>query len=142
MTETRSHDLWPSYPHEHKFDERDAGIVQERMATLNMIEGPRVGDHVDFADGTHRRISYIWPGEDGEAGSVQTSDGGSYYLGHGYVSMSGSLFTGVKPETLTPTGTRPGAVWIFHHDFVTAHNGVHTRMPFRVYTCTEPAPTV
>jgi hypothetical protein len=118
------------------FDDRDAAIVAEREAELNKREGFRLGDWVRFADDRLRRISHIWP--DG----VQTSDGGSYYLGNGYVSMSGSLYRTVPNESLTLTDeTRPGWVWIFHHDMHVAHNGVDVQIPFRVYTCNLPAPT-
>lgn len=121
------------------FDDQDAAILTERVAAFDAVTGPRVGDYVVFADGIQRRISYIW-GDGQETSSVQTSDGGSYYLGNGYVSMSGSLYSGVKPETLTDTGeTKHGGVWFFHHDYATAHNGVETTMPFRVFACSERA---
>jgi hypothetical protein len=124
-------------------DERDRQIIWERRHSIELIEGPRVGDYVDFADGTRRRVSYIWTDEHDNAFSVQTSDGGSYYLGNGYVSMSGGLYTGVKPETLTLTEeTAPGSAWIFHHDWHTADNGVGITIPFRVYRCSENAPRV
>jgi hypothetical protein len=122
------------------FDERDAEILAKRSAAYDEIAGPRDGDFVVFADEVTRRISYVWRDERGAAFSVQTSDGGSYYLGDGYVSMSGSLYSGVKPETLTLTDEkRVGRIWFFHHDFHTAHNGVDATMPFRVFTCSEPA---
>lgn len=123
-----------------KFDERDAEILAERVEAFNARQGPRVGDYVRFADDVTRRISHVWRDEHDAAFSVQTSNGGSYYLGKGYVSMSGSLFGGVKPETLTLTEeTRDGAVWFFHHDWHTAHNGVDTVATFRVFTCSEVA---
>lgn len=122
-------------------DERDRQIIWERRHSIELIEGPRVGDFVDFADGERRRVSYIWADEHGQAFSVQTSDGGSYYLGNGYVSMSGSLYSGVGPETLAFTGeTAPGSAWIFHHDYRTADNGVDVTIPFRVYRCSVDAP--
>jgi hypothetical protein len=123
-----------------EFDDRDQAILDERIAAYDEIPGPRVGDFVVFANDVTRRISYIWRDENDVVLSVQTSDGGSYYLGKGYVSMSGSLYNGVKAETLTETDEkRDGRVWFFHHDWSTAHNGVDTTMPFRVFTCTEPA---
>jgi hypothetical protein len=123
-----------------EFDERDAAILAERRAAYDGIAGPRVGDFEVFADEVARRISYIWREEDGTVDSAQTSDGGTYHLGKGYVSMSGSLYSGVKPETLTLTDEqRNGAVWFFHHDCWGAGNGVDTTMPFRVFRCSEPA---
>lgn len=125
-----------------KFDERDAEILAERVKVFDDREGPRVGDYVVFSDSVTRRISYIWRDEHGTAFDVQTSTGGSYYLGKGYVSMSGSLFGPVKPETLVLTDEkRNGDVWFFHHDFHEAHNGVGAVMPFRVFTCSEVATT-
>jgi hypothetical protein len=125
-----------------ELDTRDWEIVAHREQLLDEVTGPRVGDFVEFAGGTTRRVSYIWHDEHGEALSVQTSDGGSFYLGDGYVSMSGSLYGGVKPGTLTRDETRGrlGSVWIFHHDWHTAGGGVDTEIKFRVYHCTENAP--
>jgi hypothetical protein len=123
---------------QNELDERDQAIIARRTEALNAITGPREGDFVDFADGTRRRIAYIWHDEHRQVLSVQTCRGGSFYLGNGGVSMSGSLYDGVKPETLTLTAeTAPGSVWIFHHDWHTAHNGVDTEIQFRVYSCTE-----
>jgi hypothetical protein len=119
-----------------EIDERDREMIARRMEKLNAIPGPRVGDFVEFPGDITRRISYIWP----EA--AQISKGGSYYLGDGYVSMSGSLYTGVPLETLTDTGqVRDGAVWVFHHDWHTAHNGVDTLVAFRVFHCSADAPS-
>lgn len=120
----------------HPLDERDATILADRMVQLNAVEGFRCGDWVIFADGVTRRISYIW--DDGP----QTSAGGTYFLGHGYVSMSGGLYPHVPKATLTLTDERRDAwVWFFHHDFATAHNGVDVMAEFRVYTCSLPANT-
>jgi hypothetical protein len=56
--------------------------------------------------------------------------------------MSGSLFVSVPLGTLTRTDeTRPGWVWIFHHDYHTAGGGIDTQIPFRVYRCSENAPS-
>jgi hypothetical protein len=120
-----------------RFDERDAAIVATRTASLDELDGPRVGDYVRFADGTERRISYATPAEWlPEVDSIQTSDGGSWYLGDGYVSFSGGLHPGVERASLTLTDeTQRGSVWIFHHDYATAHNGVNASIPFRVYEC-------
>lgn len=123
---------------ERFLDDRDQAIVDERMAAVDAITGPRVGDFVVFADGTERRISYSWPAGDHFPASVQTSDlgAGRFYLGRGYLSFSGGLHSGVSVETLTDTGeTRKGEAWIFHHDSRRAHNGVDFKATFRVYRC-------
>ena len=123
-------------------DDRDRAIVAERAAALDAIEGPRVGDYVEFANGVTRRISHVWDFQDGSTVTVQTSAGGSYYLGHGYVSFSGSLYRAVSAETLTRTGEeRDGDVWLFHHDCAQAHNGVNLSIAFRVYRSSVEAPT-
>ena len=113
-------------------DARDSEILAERVTAYNTHAQPRVGDFVRFADGTLRRISHDWFGE-----SLQTSDGGSFYLGNGYLSFSGSLYRGISPETLTLTDeTREGGAWFFHHDQHQAHSGVDVRVSLRVYACT------
>ena len=122
-------------------DERDRQIMWERRDSIELIDGPRCGDYVEFADGTTRRVSHVWGEDWGEDSGVQTSDGGSFYLGNGYVSFSGGLYRMVKMGTLTLTGERrPGRAWFLHHDWATRDNGVGVTIPFRVYTCSENAP--
>ena len=119
-----------------QLDERDAEIFSKRFHSFQDIHGPRVGDYVRFADGVERRISHIWFDD-----VIQTSDGGSFYLGDGYVNFSGGLYPGVKRETLTYNAQhKRGSVWFFHHDHWGAGRGVSTSMDFRVYECSEVAP--
>lgn len=128
-------------------DERNRYIIECRIAAYAAIDGPRVGDWVDFPGGEKRRISHIWAWADNEgdpitARSIQTSKGGSYHLGNGYVSMSGSLYVGVPASTLHLTDEiRSADAWIFHHDHYTAGNAVHFTAPFRVFTCDQEAPS-
>jgi hypothetical protein len=123
-----------------RWDERDAAILLERIAELDAVDGPRCGDFVRFADGVLRRISHLWQWGDPTMDGAQTSDGGSWYLGHGYTSFSGSLYPIVRFPTLTLTDeTRMGSVWFFHRDHHSAHNGVDVMIPFRVYECSEVA---
>lgn len=122
-------------------DERDLTMLAERMEALDRIEGPRVGDFVRFADGVERRISHHWTDGEGWDGGIQTSDGGSWYLGNGYVSMSGSLYGCIPTDSLKLTDERKrGSVWIFHHDFAGAGRGVDLDAEFRVYVCAAEAP--
>ncbi len=126
------------------FDERDAEIVARRAAAMSLNTRPQSGDWVIFADGTERRVSHVWDwaaDDDGPAlYSIQTSDGGSWYLGDGNASFSGSLHPGTPGETFTDTGeTRPGSVWVFHHDIHRAHNGVGAMVEFRVWRTTATA---
>lgn len=132
------------------FDNRDLAILAERVAAYDAIEGPRVGDFVRFlgqppegkdAD-IERRISHIWDFEGCEDPGIQTSAGGSYYLGSGYISMSGSLFTRVPQSALKRSCLeRKGGVWFFHHDFATGGGAVHAELMFRLFDCKLPAPT-
>ncbi len=129
MTQRTDHKT-PTGTLETALDERDRNILAERLSALDNVGGQRVGDFVRFADGTLRRISYLWDN------AAQTSDGGSYYLGDGHVSMSGSLYPHVPFATLTLTDERRGgSVWFFHHDIWGAGRGVNATIPFRVYIC-------
>lgn len=113
-------------------DERDQATRDARLASLDAVDAPRCGDFVDFTDGTLRRISYIWP----EGCQTTDASSGHYYLGDGYVSMSGGLCPCVPTRSLEHTDeTRDGAVWFFHHDWWTAGGGVDFVVPFRVYRC-------
>lgn len=124
-----------------ELDERDRQILWERRHSIELADEPRCGDYVEFADGTTRRISHVYGADWGDMAGVQTSDGGSWYLGNGYVSFSGSLYPSVKMTTLTLTDQqRAGSAWFFHHDWATRENGVDVTIPFRVYHCTETAP--
>lgn len=119
---------------QQRTDSRDEQIVASRMAKLDTQPGPRVGDFVRFNDGHHRRISCHWTDDSGWDGGCQTSDGGSFYLGDYGVSFSGGLYPSLPTESLIDTSeTRHGSVWIFHHDYHTAHNGVTFSVPFRVF---------
>jgi hypothetical protein len=111
-------------------DERDLQILLERKRLFNQHTTPQVGDFVKFVDGVKRRISHNW----GDA--VQTSDGGSFYLGAGWMSFSGSLYTSIPIDTLTLTDRKEdGSCWFFHHDYSMANNGVYITIPCRVWNC-------
>ncbi len=128
--------MWISPPPE--LDNQDRAIIATRMDSLNRMPGFRVGDFVIFAGGVTRHISYIW--EDAVPG-VQTSDGGSFFLGEGWVSFSGSLYVCVPGDTLTDTGeTRKGSVWIAHHNYLCAGSSVTSYEDFRVFRCSREAP--
>lgn len=121
-------------------DERDQAILDARQEALYEIEHAISGDWVDFADGVVRRISHVWDPPPPYRNWIQTSDAGSWYLGEGYVSFSGGLFTGVPAESLTDTGTfRRASVWFFHHDHWGAHRGVSGTVEQRVWHCNLPA---
>jgi hypothetical protein len=118
-----------------QLDTRDLTILSQRAGAYAAQSGPRIGDYVDFADGVTRQISHIW--DLLPVPSIQTSDGGSFYLGDGYCSFSGGLHPGIPADTLNLTEeTREGQVWFFHHNYTTAHNGIDVVIPFCVYRCT------
>lgn len=112
-------------------DDRNLAILRRNLEALDKHEGPRVGDFVEFADNVVRRFSHDW-----EENGLQTSDGGSWHLGNGYLSFSGSLHPTVARETLIQTDeTRSGSAWFFHHDFSGASRGVDVVIPLRVFRC-------
>lgn len=118
------------------FDARDEEIRQQRAAKFAVHTTPRQGDYIEFSDGVTRRISHVW--DDG----VQSTNNGSFYLGGGYMSCSGSHFVCVPIETLTLTEERREAhCWFFHHDLRGPERGVETTIPVRVWKCSVPAPT-
>jgi len=120
-----------------EFDDRDAEILKERQAEFDKSTRPRCGDYVLFSDGVVRRISHIWDYDDGW---FQSSDGGSWYLGKGWASFSGSLFSSLPLKTLTLTDDhKNGHFWFFHHDWHEAHNGVQFQIPCRVWQCSQSA---
>jgi len=124
-----------------ELDERDRQILWERRHSIELTEEPRCGDYVEFADGITRRVSHVYGADWDDMAGVQTSDGGSFYLGNGYVSFSGSLYPSVSMTTLTLTGQqRAGSAWFFHHDWAMRDNGVDVTIPFRVYRSTANAP--
>lgn len=118
-----------------KLDERDLKILEERAAAFVALEGPQVGDYVEFACGTVRRFSYKW--DDG----IQTSavNGGSYYLYQdGMVSFSGGLYPSVGFDKLVKSEEkRLGTFWFFSHNEPRAHNGVTVQVECRVWKCSS-----
>lgn len=119
-----------------EFDARDAEILAARIAAWDGVDGPRVGDFVEMPGGEVRRFTHDW----GDA--IQTTCGvmhpcandASFYFGGTYMSFSGSLDPALPKAKLRDTGkVRQGRAWFFHHDHMTAHNGVHVEVPCRVY---------
>lgn len=129
-----------NHPH---LDDRDRAILAERAPRVFDHKGPREGHVVEFACGKVRRISYVWRDETDAVLSVQTSDGGSFYLTRdGLFSMSGSLFTGVSPDSLTATDrTADVSAWFFSHEWAGKDRGVPCTVAVPVWTCRLNAPT-
>lgn len=108
-------------------DAKDQQILSERLEAYNAKKYPKVGEFLKYKD-TFLRFSHDW----GE--SIQTSQSGSYYLGDGYISMSGALNSGVDKSALELTSDRKsGSIWFFHHDYWTAGGSVNFQVDFRVW---------
>jgi len=121
------------------FDKVDADILAVRERMYNEMEGPRVGDFLRTPDG-FLRFTHDW----GE--TIQTtvrpshpcSGNGSFYLGEGNVSFSGSLDPGIDKLSLKDTGEKQdGTFWFFHHNFWGAGRGVDFKIPCRVFVQVE-----
>jgi hypothetical protein len=114
----------------HRLDARDQAIVQARAVAFAAHTKPQTGDFIEFADGITRRIAHVWFDE-----NIQTTDGGSFYLGMGYVSYSGSLYQSIPATAVRLLQDKQinGRFWFFHHDYHTAHNGVDFVIPCRVW---------
>ena len=112
-------------------DERDTRLKDMRIAALDLIKGPRVGDFCIFPDGTVTRFTHDW------GDSIQTMSlnfAGSFYLGYGYVSYSGGLDPSIPKSKIKELDEkRDGSFWLFHHDHHIAHNDISFLAPCRVY---------
>ena len=112
-----------------KPDRIDGIILRERVGAWSQKGLPRVGDFIEFSDGIVEQFSYDW------GDSIQSSEGGSFYLGKGYVSFSGALNTAIPKDKVSDSGrTKLGKFWFFHHDDMTAHNGVYVNVACRIFT--------
>ena len=110
-------------------------MLENRSSQREEAEKPLVGDFVIFTnlstpEHEHaERISHDW-----DEYGVQTSPGGSFYLGDGFASFSGTLNPTIPTGELEPTGeTRQGSFWFFSGDYHAAGNSVHIEAPCRVY---------
>lgn len=109
-------------------DFKDQAIAELRIEEYNKDNDPRIGDYVIMPDGTFERFSYNW------GNGLQTSRGGSFYLGTGYASFSGGLNPSIPNEKIQKTDEKKiGVFWFFHHDYMTAANSVGVRAECRVY---------
>ena len=116
-------------------------IIATRLAAFNLHHGPRVGDFLALAGHarcpSYTRFTHDW-GDWLQTGGLN----GSYYLGSGYLSYSGSLDRGISKADCLPTDeVKPGSLWIFDQDIHQAHNGVNCEAPMRVFTIRPGADT-
>lgn len=118
-------------------DEKNQGILLLRSKMYLENPEPQVGDYVEFIDGVCRRISHAW-----WDGDIQSSTGGSFYLGNGYASFSGALYRSVPKNSISNSKElRPASFWFFRDDNAIAHNGIIVSALVRVWKCNLPAPT-
>lgn len=116
------------------FDDIDRGIILEREKSFNANKGPRVGDFIIMADGKRARFTHHWGEGLQTTKPNETGEGGSFYFSGPACSYSGALDPAIDIDDIIETGERAqGNVWIFHHGQVEAHNGVDTKIWFRVY---------
>lgn len=114
-------------------DAKDQQILSERIEAYNARAEVKVGEFLQYKD-TFLRFSADW------GDSIQTSQGGTYYLGDGYMSMSGALNSGVGKSALELTPDRKdGSCWFFHHDYRTAGGGVDFQVSLRVWKLKDEA---
>jgi hypothetical protein len=120
-----------------QFDARDDALLVKREAAWNARDPnrPRVGDFVKLPNGELHRFSHDW----GDSLQHSKIGSGSFFLmQNGFADFSGGLEPAIPLDRIKLTSeTQPGWFWFFHHDFTTAHNGVHVRMLCRVYEVTE-----
>jgi hypothetical protein len=113
-------------------DTKDHSIVKAILSIRSSFTIPEVGDYILRLDGTLERFSYTW------AEGIQTTNGkfgASFHLcSDGGASFSGGLLPAIPRDKIAPTDdSKEGAFWIFHHNEVKAHNGVHFTMPVKVW---------
>ncbi len=114
------------------FDERDALLLADKIKAREAIDGPRIGDYIKMLDGSLRRFTHDW------CDSIQTTalnHDGSFFLGLGYASFSGSLDPGVERPRIerVPGEVLSGRFWFFHHDSSGAARGVNCEITCRVF---------
>jgi len=121
---------------------KNAEILAERIAAYDKIEGPRVGDYLDFPEPQPRgyegntassfRIAHDW-GDTVQPASCG-GDTGSFYFSVGSMSYSGGLTPGILKSRLEATGQhRSGSLWFFSENIAGAGRGVYFQAQFRVF---------
>ena len=121
---------------------KNAEMLAERIAAYDKIEGPRVGDYLDFAEpqrsgyegrtASSFRIAHDWG--DRVQPAACGGDTGSFYLSVGSLSYSGGLTPPIPTSRLEATGLhRSGCLWFFSENITGAGRGVHFSAQFRVF---------
>ena len=111
---------------------KNAEILAERTVVYDKIEGPRVGDYMDFPDGKSFRIAHDWG--DQVQPATCSGDTGSFYFSEGSMSYSGGLTPPILTSRLEATDRyRSGCLWFFSENITGAGRGAHFRAQFRVF---------
>jgi hypothetical protein len=111
---------------------KNAEILAERIAVYDKIDGPRVGDYMEFPDGKAFRIAHDW-GDQVQPATCE-GDTGSFYFSVGSMSYSGGLTPPIHTSRLGATGRyRSGCFWFFSENITGAGRGVHFGAQFRVF---------
>ena len=118
--------------------ERNQRIAERRILKYNERGGVRVGDYLRFG-GVLYRVTYLL--DDG-AQTVK-GDGGSFYLGDGFLSYSGGLLRPVPFDNIRVGNytLESGRFWFFENDSWRAHGAVEGSAMFRVFEATGEPPT-
>ena len=129
-------------------DERDEKILIERQAALNARSAAiKSGDFVRFADGKILQVSHVWLDGNDQPEAVQTSvshghKDSSFYLGQGYMSFSGGLFSSIPASKFIRTReAMVSGAWFFHHDYACAGGGKQVQVILPVWECSEQSPS-
>jgi len=128
------HSLIVLNPH---LDGHDLLLLSHKLMAFNAISGPRVGDVVLVPEKKTRgrRIALI-----GDAAFQPTPPyvAGSFYLGNGCVSYSGSLDDPFPLDRLADAGYLCSQrFWFYRQDLVKTHNTTHAYLRVRVFTLRE-----
>jgi len=116
-----------------QYSERDYNLLTERIAKLNLRQGPRVGDFVIMPDESVRRFTHDWT-DSLQTTIRQNNDSSFYFSLNGFCNFSGSLDDSLPIEQIeATTETRLGRVWFFSNNVARMHNAVNARVPFKVY---------
>lgn len=109
-------------------DERDVVLAKKYLATWDKEKGPREGDYIIMPSGKYERFSHIW--SDG----LQTSEGGQFSLGNGFVGFSGSLNRTVPNKLIAKTNkTKAGHFWMAHHGRLEPGSAIGVKARLRVF---------
>lgn len=125
------------------FDDFDRGILSERQVARRKFRDPQQGDLIRRKDGLYTRMTAVWDtkaqtlgyGDDGFDTLEAIARRGSFFLSRdGGMSFGGSLNPGVPLTHLRDSGrVEQAGCWFFHHDNMTAHNGVNMMVNVRIW---------